>query len=365
MRVPRCFFIDGTREQYFHVMSRVVDRRMVFGRAEKVVFRRMLRGFENFSGCEVVTYCVMDNHFHLLVRVPVRPDEISDEEVWRRMKFIYNQERMDHYEQQLRQYLESGRDDEISAFYEGMRRRMFNLSCFIKDLKQKFTRWYNLEHERKGTLWEERFKSVVVEGDLRALLMVAAYIDLNPVRAGIVGDARDYSWNGYGEALRGDAHAIARIQSLFSHHLNDEDITRGLLHYGEYLKYRKSVVCAQAEPDLMSADDGDTVNVVSDLPDEPSREGSFGQAANEGAPGLLEENLDRGEIRPLIDALAIGSADFLRELYARISEHLKGKRGFRRNPLPGEMDGSRGLCGLRAQRGQVLIPVDRGQRTVK
>jgi putative transposase len=59
-----------------------------------------------------------------------------------------------------------------------------------------------------GALWAERFKSVLLEGG-EALAAVAAYIDLNPVRAGLCVDPRDYRYCGYGEAL-GKGYSLAR-----------------------------------------------------------------------------------------------------------------------------------------------------------
>ena len=57
---------------------------------------------------------------------------------------------------------------------------------------QRFTMWYNHNYGRVGTLWSERFKSTLVEGKRFTLQIVAAYIDLNPVRAGIVRDPKQY-----------------------------------------------------------------------------------------------------------------------------------------------------------------------------
>ncbi|MGA1658363.1 MAG: transposase, partial [Ilumatobacteraceae bacterium] len=71
------------------------------------------------------------------------------------------------------------------AYLEGFTRRMGDVSEFIKLLKQRFTQWYNRRNARKGTLWEDRFKSVLVEGEGDALVTMAAYIELNPVRAGM------------------------------------------------------------------------------------------------------------------------------------------------------------------------------------
>jgi hypothetical protein len=77
---------------------------------------------------------------------------------------------------------------------------MYDLSVFIKELKGRFAQWYNQRHDRYGVLWAERFKSVLLEGG-QALAAVAAYIDLNPVRAGLCADPKDYRYCGYAEAL--------------------------------------------------------------------------------------------------------------------------------------------------------------------
>jgi hypothetical protein len=70
-----------------------------------------------------------------------------------------------------------------------------------------FTRWYNPKTGRKGGLWESRFSSTIVEEEERALRTMAAYIDLNPVRAGMVSDPAGYRWSGYAEAMAGKIRA--------------------------------------------------------------------------------------------------------------------------------------------------------------
>jgi hypothetical protein len=78
----------------------------------------------------------------------------------------------------------------------------------MKTFKQRATQSYNTRHGRKGTLWEERFKSILIQGHSgNALATVAAYIDLNPVRARIVSDPKDYRFSGYGEAMAGSKKA--------------------------------------------------------------------------------------------------------------------------------------------------------------
>ena len=68
---------------------------------------------------------------------------------------------------------------------------MGDVSAFMKELKQRFSIWFNRSHKRFGTLWAERFKSVLIENAASALRTVAAYIDLNPVRAGLVEDPKE------------------------------------------------------------------------------------------------------------------------------------------------------------------------------
>src|SRR5690606_19637402 len=80
-------------------------------------------------------------------------------------------------------------------------------SLFLKELKLRVTFYMNKRLGRTGTLWEGRYKSVLVEDCERALLTISAYIDLNPVRAGIVANPEDYRWCGYAEALSGRRNA--------------------------------------------------------------------------------------------------------------------------------------------------------------
>jgi putative transposase len=101
-----------------------------------------------------------------------------------------------------------------AAFLERYYCRMWDVSGFMHGVKQRFTQWYNGRKGRKGTLWEDRFKSVVVEGGGQALGAMAAYIDLNPVRAGMVADPKDYRWSGYGAAMAGQRGAKEGLRKV-------------------------------------------------------------------------------------------------------------------------------------------------------
>ncbi|MFH0725932.1 MAG: hypothetical protein V2B19_06220 [Pseudomonadota bacterium] len=74
------------------------------------------------------------------------------------------------------------------------RTKWANLSEFLKELKQSISRDYNKRHHRRGTLWSERFKSCIVENG-ETLINCLSYIDLNPIRAGIVTRPEEYRWN--------------------------------------------------------------------------------------------------------------------------------------------------------------------------
>jgi putative transposase len=189
----------------YHCISRVVERRFVFGDMEREQFRVFMRMYENFSGCRVLSYCIMSNHIHILLEVPPMPKGgLSDEELFRRLSAIYSEGVVDDVRKELLSAREKGMLEYAAAIHARYTYRMHDLSQFMKTVMQRMTQWFNREHQRKGTLWEERFKSVIVEsGD--AARMMAAYIDLNPVRAGMVADPAEYRWSSYGEAVGGGA----------------------------------------------------------------------------------------------------------------------------------------------------------------
>ncbi len=157
----------------------------------------------------MLTYCLMSNHFHLLIRVPDRAEvALSDRELLRRYAVLYPEPTP--YQTMTVKYLAAvlkRGGQEAAMWRRRFLARMHDISEFMKTLKQRHTIWYNHTHDRYGTLWAERFKSTIVEGREAALRVTAGYIDLNPVRAGIVEDPKDYRWSGYGEAVGGNVEA--------------------------------------------------------------------------------------------------------------------------------------------------------------
>ncbi len=201
---------SGTKPVIYHCISRVVDRRFVFKERECEAFRMYMRMYENFSGCRVLSYCVMSNHFHLLLEVPPMADGgLSDAELLQRLGGLYSEVVVAGVAAELAEArrISIGESDvagdaRLAGIHARFTYRMHDLSEFMKGLLIRFTRCFNRLHSRSGTLWEERFKSVIVESG-EAARTIAAYIDLNPVRAGMIKDPADYRWSSYGESVGG------------------------------------------------------------------------------------------------------------------------------------------------------------------
>ena len=72
----------------YHAMSRTVGNAFLFEDREKEMLRKMIWQVADFCGVEVLTYCIMSNHFHVLIQVPC-VDSVSDAELLRRFKVLY------------------------------------------------------------------------------------------------------------------------------------------------------------------------------------------------------------------------------------------------------------------------------------
>jgi REP element-mobilizing transposase RayT len=211
-------------------MTRTVNGEMLFKDREKEMLRKMLWQVAEFCGAEILTYCVMTNHFHVLLRIPEKTT-LSDAELMRRYKVLYPKPTkfQTASTKVMESQLEAG-GEEANEIRRKLRARMGDVSEYMKTVKQRFSVWYNRNNRRYGTLWADRFKSVLVEGVGNPLQTMAAYIDLNPVRAGLVDDPKDYRFCGYAEAVAGVVgakrglihvwgdHGVKRIDSALRAH---------------------------------------------------------------------------------------------------------------------------------------------------
>lgn len=203
---------SGSSHSY-HVMSRTAGGEKVFGAPEKDAFLKITRKLELFSGVQILTHAVMANHFHLLVRVPDRAQflekfdgPVGETKLLEHLELLYSSEYMEALRTELTDLRKREMTAEAEELLDRFRRRLCNLPLFVKELKERFSKWFNKVHGRVGTLWMSRFKSVLVE-DGEAMRTMACYIDLNAVRAGLVKDPKDYRWCGYAEAVTGSERA--------------------------------------------------------------------------------------------------------------------------------------------------------------
>ena len=180
---------------------------------EKGILLGMIRRAAAFSGVEVYTYAIMDNHFHLLVRVSAKR-EVTEEELRSRVAALYGEERAVQLFAEWAKRERKGKSAAVEAEKERLKKRMHDLSQFCKTFKEAYTQNYNRRHDNTGTIWEGRFKSLLLEGSARALLTVAGYIHLNPVRAGMAKEPEASPHAGYGAACGGDAASQAGLEGL-------------------------------------------------------------------------------------------------------------------------------------------------------
>jgi REP element-mobilizing transposase RayT len=308
-----------------------------------------MRKLEAFLGLRVVTYVVMSNHFHLLVEEPDREDlPVMDREtLLQRLGYLYKQSTVDTVREEFDRASAQGNlvwEQEIFARYQ---RRMGDVSIFMKELKQRFSQWYNRSKGRKGTLWEERYKSVLVEGDEKALMTVAAYIDLNPLRADMVKRVEDYRWCGYASAVGGNRWARIGLGRILRH---------SPLASGE--DFEEDWKATAPIYRLWLYDQGE----IRVLPDEEDPESST-QSRRGFTPGDVEAEVARGgklplkqilrhRVRYLIDGGVFGSAAFVESVFLRYRERFGPKRTTGARPMrEAEWEG---LCVLRDLRNDVM-----------
>lgn len=156
---------------YYHVMTRTAQKSFLMEDATfKEQVARIIHDFAGIYYVEIVGWCLMDNHYHLAVKV-LKPQQDNDD-LERRFNLLQG-----HLKQpkKWRKWL----DPEI--YY----RRFTDLSKYMWEINRRIAIAFNTKHKTWGHFWGARFKSKVVE-DQAALLRVLAYIEQNPVRAGLV-----------------------------------------------------------------------------------------------------------------------------------------------------------------------------------
>ena len=224
MRLPRVTLDAG--DCAYHCISRVVSKEFLFNtpkRKDHIV--KIMLASEILFGANILNYVVMDNHIHALVQMRsiLNRDVLDKKTILKLAKTLYSSDYVTSLQQEFDRAekadrMQGGSDkwhtQQILNRYE---KRRGCLSNFMKELKERIAHYINKEHKRSGTLWDGRFKSAIVENTIESLAAVSAYIDLNPIRAGIVKHPQHYRWCGYSAALQGDKSAQEGLAQLYAY----------------------------------------------------------------------------------------------------------------------------------------------------
>jgi REP element-mobilizing transposase RayT len=266
MRQPRIKLDD--QPAWYHCYNRVAgtSRDRPFGEVEKEQFVRILQRVCELYTVEVMSYQVMSNHYHLLVHAP---EETPDaEEVCKRY------ERFHHGRRTLKPGSKACRQWQA---------RCRDISWFMRHLQQLFTCWFNRTRKvrRRGALWAGRFKHTVLESGL-AVWRCWAYIENNPVRAGITRCIAEYRFCSHGIWCQSGRHPFA------------DNVIRRALPMLSHLFGFTNITELKTHMDAILADEGGTVTESSGFTTQVGR-----------------------RVRHWTDGLIIGSRVFLCDVMAR------------------------------------------------
>jgi len=239
----------------------------------------------------------MGNHFHILVKM-LPEYKFSDQEIKNRYVNFYGYERV-------------FADGQIPS----LRAKFSSLSEFVREIKVGFARYYNKRHNRRGYFWGDRFKSVIVDKG-ETMVNCLAYIDLNPLRAGIVSRPEDYRWNslGYHVQTNNRDNFLSTDFGLKEFNVNSEK--------ERIRRYRRYVYEAGA---VNRPEKGKT-EVIGGRIIEKERKREFELSRNDRF---------RYRTRYFTDSGVIGSKEFVSKTYMRFKHHFNSKNEKKPKPVKG------------------------------
>lgn len=188
MRKEREFFKPKNDGVYLHLYNRTVTLGQLsfpFSDNEKKMLRFITEKFLLKYNIELLSFVIMSNHFHMLVYCP--SNKMSKEDACA----SYNNFHKDKFVKPI-----PIEDSRISSLVENSN----NISEFMREVQGEFSKWFNKSrpYKRKGSLWEDRFKSQLIESDVY-LWGCMKYLEMNPVRAGITNTPENYKFSSYGQ----------------------------------------------------------------------------------------------------------------------------------------------------------------------
>ena len=140
---------------------------------------------------------------------------LDDAEMLGRLAHLYGPERAEAIGRAWEAQREHGSGRLVDETKERYCRRMYNLSQFVKTLKERISMWFNDEYKHEGCLWQGRFYSGVVEKNAVVKAVVAAYVGYNPVKAGVAASPQDWRWSSYALAVNDPGSDGDRCRAMY------------------------------------------------------------------------------------------------------------------------------------------------------
>jgi len=289
----------------YHVMSRIALDKM-FDDEDKTVLLRMIQHFTKIYYCNVFGFCIMGNHFHLIVQMyDGFNNHVSDfKKRYKRYSKVINF---------IPRYSSHKIED-----VQKIKQKWSKLSELMKDIKLSFTRFYNEKYGRKGFLWGGRFKSVLLEKGA-ALVNCMAYVDLNSVRAGLVDKPEDYKWNSmYYHVVGKNKYKWLSLNYANPYDDVHNPINKQHSNNEKLIFYRKYMYQMGNEQHYKKY--GEFVQVERKIPDK-----IFEDVENNNFQYTFKEQFMH-RCRYFSDSLIIGSHDFVKFMHAQYKNKLFEKR---------------------------------------
>lgn len=210
MTRPRSTLISLETTPYYHCISRCVRRAFLCGKDKetgrsfdhrKTWLVQRFKLLAEIFAIDIPAYAVMSNHYHLVLHVhKARSEQWSREEVITRWNRLYRGPKL------VQRFTLGGMlsDAELKVVHgiiEVWRTRLSSISWFMSCLNYHIALHANKEDGCTGRFWEGRFISQALL-DEAALLSCMAYVDLNPVRAGIAGSLDDSDFTSIQHRIR-------------------------------------------------------------------------------------------------------------------------------------------------------------------
>ncbi len=253
-RVKECLTVH-------HVMNRIAHQVFFLKEEERNDFVAMMKRSAEFSGIQLIAWCIMTNHFHLLAFLPERI-EVDEAEVVRRVGVLKGEagakalqaqlaklrtcdETKDEHAEGVSEDREKGATEipaereqganallacekKVKEILDRYRRRMYDVGEFMKTLTQWFTEEYNHRFLHTGTLWEAAYLDRLVPPKREPLEKVVAYIGLNPFRAGVCTGFDAYLWSSLHDIANGDDLAIRGLRLVYGDEMEVSDMIDAL-----------------------------------------------------------------------------------------------------------------------------------------